>query len=64
MTLKEEGCSECKFSLKIGCSKLLANTALSYFTKLGMYWDEEITGRPEFTSAIDDFTVKFCFFFG
>ena len=51
VTLKEEGCSECQNSRKIGCSKPMAHTALKYFTKFGIYWDEERAGRPRITSV-------------
>ena len=59
MTLKEKGCSECQISVKIGYSKPMPHTALSYFTKLGIYWVEERSGRPRVTSAIDDSMMKF-----
>ena len=61
MTLKEEGCSDCKFLLEIVCKKPVAHTTLSFFGKLGTYWDEEKTGRPRITSVIDDSMMKFWF---
>ena len=42
VTLKEEECYECELSVKIPCSKLVVHTNMSYFTKLGIYWDKEI----------------------
>ena len=62
MTLKDKWCSECQISVKIGCSKRVAHTALSYFTKLGIYSGEERTGRPRITSATDDSKMHLCFF--
>ena len=35
------------------------HTALTWFTKFRIYWDEEITGCPRVTSAIDDFMMRF-----
>ena len=61
VNLKEEGCSECQVSVKIDCSKPVAHTAMNYFTKLGIYWDEEKTGRPRIRSAMDDCRMKFWF---
>ena len=62
MTLKKEGCSDFQLSVKIGCSKPVAHTALSYFTKRGIYRDGERTGHPRITSAIEDSLM--IFFFG
>ena len=61
MTLKEEGCSEDQISVKIGFNKLVTHTAVTYFTKLGTYRDQERKGRPRITSAIDDSIMKFGF---
>ena len=62
MTLKEEVCSECQISVKIGCSMPVVLTATNYFTKTGIYWEEEKRGRPRITSATDDSMTKFWFF--
>ena len=62
MTLKEERCSQSKILLKIGCNKPGAHTAVSYFTKLGIYWDEERTGRKKIKSTTDDSMMEFWFF--
>ena len=58
MTSKEEGCSECQISVKIGCSKPVAHTALSYFTKRGINWDEERKWHPRKTSTGDESMLK------
>ena len=36
MPFKEEGCSECKISMKFGRSKSVALAAMSYFTGFGL----------------------------
>ena len=59
MTLEEEEWSMCKISLKIGCSKPVADTASSFHTKLGIYWNEERTWRPKITLGLDDSMMKF-----
>ena len=64
MTLKEKGCSKCKFSVEKGCKKPVANTDLSYFTTLRFYWNDERLGRPRITSAIEDSMMKFWFLAG
>ena len=58
MTLKEEGCSKCHTSVKIGCSKPVAHAAVNYFTKLRIYWDEERKGHPRKTSTGDESMMK------
>ena len=58
MTLKEEGSSECHISVKIGCSKPVAHIAKSYFTVLGIYWDEERSARPRKMSTGDEFMIQ------
>ena len=63
VTLKEDGISECEISVEVGCGKQVAHNALSYFTKLGIFWDEKRTCRPRITSAIDYTMMKFCFFY-
>ena len=45
VTLKDKGSSQGRISVRIGCSKPVAHTALSYFTNLEIYWDKEGTGR-------------------
>ena len=54
MTSKGEGCSECQVSVEIGCNKPVSHTAVSFFTKLGIYCDEERKGHPRKTSAVDE----------
>ena len=61
-TLKNKGCSACKNSMKIRCSKPAAHSALSYFTELWTYMDKERTGRSRIKSAIDYVMMNFCFF--
>ena len=56
--MKEEACSECQITVKIGCIKPVAHTAVSYFTKLGIYWDQERKGRPRKTSTDDESKIK------
>ena len=58
MTLKEEGCSECKVSVEMDSSKPVAQTAVSYFTKLVIYWDDERKGHRRKTSAGDKSIMK------
>ena len=43
---------------------IVSHTAVTYFTKIGIYWDEERTVRPRITSAIDDSMKKLWFFTG
>ena len=58
MTLKEEGCSEFQIAVKISCSKPVAHTAGSYFTKLGINWDEKRKGHQRKASTGDESMMK------
>ena len=55
MILKVEGCSKFQILVKKSCIKL---EAISYSTKLGIYWDEEKKGRQRKTSKGDVSMVK------
>ena len=54
MTLKDEGCSECHISMKIGCSQPVAPTAVSYFAKFGTYGGKKKIGRLRTTATGDE----------
>ena len=51
-----------QFSMKTSRRKPVVDTAVSYFTKLRIQWDDEGTGRPRILPAIDDSIMKSCFF--
>ena len=58
VTSQEEGCSEFQIPTKIGSSKPVAHTAVSYITRLVNYWDKERKGSPRKTLTGDESMTK------
>ena len=54
MVLQEEG----RIPVKIGWSKPVAHAAMSYFTKVRNFWDEEREGSPRKMWTGDEFMIK------
>ena len=58
MTLKEEGYSEWKIYVKLGCSKQVVLTAVNCFTKFRTYGDRREKRHPRETSTVDESIMK------